>query len=87
MAEWILEFLPQAKKDLAQCDREVRRRIIDKLEWLVKNFDVISPSVLAGEFKDFQKLRVGDWRIIYKTVWEKRKIFVCYIDKRDKIYK
>ena len=87
MGRWSLEFQPEAEKDLAKLDWQVRRQIIDKLDWLLKNFDVIIPSTLADEFREFCKLRVGDWRIIYKVNWNNRVILVCYIDRRDKAYK
>ncbi len=67
MAFWALEFLPEAEKDLAKIDRSVRRRVIQKLEWFTGHFDDISPINLTGEYQDFYKLRVGDWRMFYKT--------------------
>ncbi len=87
MKRWSLEFQPEAEKDLASLDWQVRRRIIDKLDWLLKNFDAVVPSILANEFREFYKLRVGDWRIIYKVNWNNYIILVCYIDRRDKVYK
>ena len=87
MKYWSLEFQPTAERDLAKLDWQIRRRIIDKLDWLLKNFDTVVPSILANEFREFYKLRVGDWRIIYKVNWNNCTILVCYIDRRDKIYK
>ncbi len=87
MAGWSLEFLSGAEKDLAKIDREARRRIIDKLDWLLANFENILPFILTGEFREFYKLRIGDWRIMYKVNWHRRVITVCYIDWRDKVYK
>jgi len=87
MERWSLEFSRDAEQDLAKLDSQTRRRIIDKLDWFLENFDGIFPLVLTGEFKNFYKLRAGDWRIIYKISWQNRIIIVCYIDKRDKIYK
>lgn len=84
---WTLEFFEKAEKDLAKLDGKVRKRIIEKLDWLSKNFDSILPSVLHAEFREFYKLRVGEWRIIYKTDWMKKIITIHYVDKRDKIYK
>jgi mRNA interferase RelE/StbE len=74
MKRWSVEFRSEAAKDLSELDRPVRRRIIKKLDWLAKNFDAILPLVLTGEFKRFYKLRVGDWRIIYKIAWQSRLI-------------
>ncbi len=87
MKRWSLEFQLEAEKDLAKLDWQIRRRIINKLDWLLKNFDAVIPSILTNEFREFYKLRVGDWRIIYKVDWNNCVILVCYIDRRDKIYK
>lgn len=87
MKRWMIEFHPEAKKNLIKLDRPTRRRIIAKLEWLLEHFEEISPEVLTAEFKNFYKLRTGDWRIVYKINWSNQIIIVCYINKRDKIYK
>ncbi len=87
MKYWSLEFLPQAEDDLSKLGRETRRRIIDKLDWLSENFTVIFPLPLSGNFKDFYKLRAGDWRVIYKIDWRNELIIVYFIGRRDEIYK
>ncbi|MBI2278662.1 MAG: type II toxin-antitoxin system RelE/ParE family toxin [Candidatus Brennerbacteria bacterium] len=87
MGRWSLGFTRSAEEDLAQLDRPVRRRIIDKLEWLSAHFDGIIPSALHAEFREFYKLRVGDWRVVYKIEWRKYSIMICYIDRRDRVYK
>lgn len=65
----------------------MRRRVIDKIEWLALNFDAFVPLALEGEFRDFYKLRAGDWRVVYRIDHKKRRIIVNYIDRRDKVYK
>lgn len=87
MKGWFIEFLPEAEKDLAKLDREIRRRIIDKLNWLLENFENIFPEVLIGEFREFYKLRIGDWRVMYKINWLSKTIVIYYIDRRDRVYK
>jgi mRNA interferase RelE/StbE len=87
MGAWLVEFLPQAESDLARIDRVAKKRIIGKLGWLAKNFDEIIPLGLGGEFKEFYKLRIGDWRLIYQVDWKGSGIVVCYIDRRDTVYK
>ncbi len=85
--DWTLEFNLDAERDLAKLSGEIRRRIIEKLDWLVNNFQNTTPIALTGEFGNFYKLRTGKWRIIYKINWENNKIIIHYIDARDKIYK
>ena len=87
MARWTLEFSTDAEKDLAQLDRSLRRRIIDKLDWFLEHFEEIFPLPLTGEFKDFYKLRIGDRRIKYRIDWQRYLISVEYIEHRSRAYK
>ena len=87
MARWQLGFSGNAERDLAALDRSLRRRIIDKLEWLAANFDYITPLPLSESWRGFFKLRIGDWRVVYEIKHAQYLISVCYIDRRDKIYK
>lgn len=87
MSQWSLEFSKQAEEDIAALDFSIRTRILEKLEWLVKNFDSLIPVPLGGEWSDFFKLRVGDWCVVYQIYWASHRIIVDYIDRRDKIYK
>lgn len=82
-----LEFSKDAKKDFVRIDRTVRRQISEKLDWFLENFDSLLPIPLTGEFREFFKLRAGDWRIFYKLDWENRKIIIEYIRHRRKAYK
>ncbi|MDP3762727.1 MAG: type II toxin-antitoxin system RelE/ParE family toxin [bacterium] len=87
MPRWRVEFRGKAEDDLVKLERPLRRRIIDRLEWLAENFEEITPLPLGGEWKGFFKFRAGDWRIIYTIESEEKIIAVRYIDNRDKIYK
>ena len=87
MPRWKLEFEPRADADLAELDKPVCVRVIEKLDWLLENFDLIFHSNLHHQWNDFYKLRVGDFRVIYRINWQKSILIVCYIDRRDKVYK
>lgn len=82
-----LEFSKDAVADFANLDRTVRRQISEKLAWFLENFNSIFPLPLTGEFREFFKLRAGDWRIFYKINWEDQKVVVEYIRHRSKAYK
>ena len=87
MQKWNIYFTEQAEKDIAGLDKSVRKRILEKLEWFSWNFSGIFPTVLTADFRDYFKLRVGDWRIFYKVNWSKNIITIYYIDHRSKAYK
>ncbi|MBI2631037.1 type II toxin-antitoxin system RelE/ParE family toxin [Candidatus Nomurabacteria bacterium] len=87
MPNWSVEFTSEAEKDLAGLDRGIRLRIIEKLEWLEKNFDATLPSILTADFRDYFKLRVGDWRVFYQVDWGRNLIIIRYIGHRSKSYK
>jgi len=87
MPDWKIEFEPKAVDDLKSLDKPVRKRILQRLEWLGINFSQVTPLPLSGEWKGFFKLRVGDWRVVYKIDDDKKILIIAYIDSRDKIYK
>ena len=87
MLKWNLVFTPEVKDDFKRLDRSLQKRINERLNWLQNNFDEIIPSALGGEWRGFFKLRIGDWRVIYKVEWNKNLIIIYIINRRDKIYK
>ena len=84
---WSAVFDAYAERDLKRLGFESRRRIIEKIEWLGSNFDSLFPSILGNEFREFYKLRVGDWRVIYTADWNNKILIIRYINRRDKVYK
>ena len=87
MKRWTLVFTHQAERDLARLDGSIRRRVIKKLDEFIDHFEVSPRNPLTGDLGEFFKLRIGDWRIVYKISWDNGVITICYIDHRDKIYK
>ena len=87
MSEWSVEFTAEADKDLSFLDKPVQKRLIEKVDWLEKNFNNILPTVLTADFRDYFKLRVGDWRVFYQVDWYRNIITIKYIDHRSKAYK
>ena len=84
---WSVEFTKEAEKDVSILDKVIRKRILEKIEWLSKNFDFVFPSVLTADFSDYFKLRIGDWRVFYQVDWQRNIITIRYIDHRSRAYK
>ena len=87
MERWQFLITPQAEEDLAQMDRPVQKRVVERLSWFVEHFEQVSPLPLSGKWKGFFKLRAGDWRIIYEAEPESQRIIVHGIGHRNEIYK
>ena len=87
MQKWSVEFRPRARDDFVGLDRQTRKQVAEKVNWLAENFDEILPIPLSGEFAGFYKLRIGDWRAMYKADWNATTLVIYYIDHRSRIYK
>jgi mRNA interferase RelE/StbE len=87
MTLWRWELKEEAEADLASLDGSIRQKIINRLDWLVENFEAFFPTSLKGDFREFYKLRAGDWRIMYKIDWQKAIVVVYYINHRSKVYR
>ena len=87
MSDWSVEFTTEADKDLSLLDGSIRKRILEKIDWLGNNFGDILPTVLTADLRDYFKLRVGDWRIFYQVDWYRNIISIKYVDHRSKAYK
>lgn len=87
MFNWSVQFEKQAQKDISILDKPDRFRVVQKIEWLGKNFDDILPSTLSANFREYFKLRVGDWRVFYQVDWKEKIIYIKYLDHRSKAYK
>jgi mRNA interferase RelE/StbE len=82
-----VEFRPEAIADLERLDRVIAQRILDKIKWLIENFDTISPQALTGDMKGLFKLRVGDYRVIYSINQSEKLITIHLIGHRRQIYR
>ena len=82
-----VEWEKEALDDLQKIDRPIAKRILTKISWLSKYFDNIIPEPLSGDMSGEFKLRVGDWRVVYKLDHEDQSIKIYRIELRDKVYK
>ena len=87
MIGWRFEVSSNAENDLERVGEAVRTRILGKIKWFRDNFEQVQHFPLSGKWKEFFKLRVGDWRIVYEIEYKRRLVTIHSIDRRDKIYK
>lgn len=80
------EFGSEAKRFLKKTDKEIARRIIERIERLkIEPFPSDIKRVVGKKDKIF-RVRVGDYRIQYSVFYEKNIIFISDIDKRERAY-
>ncbi len=84
---WTISIRPKAEKDLLRLDSKIARHILDKLSWMEKNFNSVTPQRLQGPLSDYYKIRVGDYRIIYDFEIKKLIIRIYRIEHRSKVYR
>lgn len=48
-----MRVLDAATRDLAQLDKPVGRRIVERIRWLGENLNVIRPEALTGDLMGF----------------------------------
>ena len=83
-----LKFLNSAKKEFSKLDKNIQKLIKEKLLILSNNPDELKNNIkpLKGEYKGKFRLRVNDYRIIYKIEDDKIMIVVIRIAHKKEVY-
>ena len=81
-----IEFSGAAAKFLKKADKQLAKRIIDKIEELAEDpFPQDVKRVINQKEKIF-RIRVGDNRIQYSVLFDKQLLIISDIDKRESAY-
>jgi mRNA interferase RelE/StbE len=83
---WSVKFTKKAADSLLDLDSDVQKRIRDKISWLKDNFSSVNPESLSGELSHLNKLRVGDWRVLYKVDHDAQILWIVRVGHRSDIY-
>lgn len=84
-----VEFSKSAKKQIKKLDKATSAIII---AWIRKNIDGCSNpraygKALTGEYKDYWRYRVGDYRIISRISDKKITVLIFSVGHRREVYK
>jgi mRNA interferase RelE/StbE len=80
-----IEYGEDARKNIKKFPKNIQERIIRAIEQRL----TIAPETgkpLVKEWKEHRRIRVGDFRIIYKIFEEKVVVFIVDIDHRKEVY-
>ena len=82
-----LDLTAVADEDLSRLDRAIAQRITARLIWLADNAASVRHTALTGRWRDFYRLRIGDYRALYDINQAERQITVHMIGHRSEIYR
>jgi mRNA interferase RelE/StbE len=84
-----IEFLQEAKKDLKKIDSVMQKVIKEKIITLAENPEKLKNNIkaLKGEFNNKFRLRIRDYRIVFRIENETVTILIIAIGHRKDIYK
>lgn len=83
-----IEFLPAAKKELANLDFVIQKQLKEKIILLASDPAQLKNNIkpLKGEYTGKFRLRVRDYRVIFQIIEEKILITIVRIGHRKEIY-
>ena len=81
------EYSNQALKFLKQADKILAKRILAKVELLLKEPVSHDTKMIEGYKEKLYRARVGDYRILYEVDYGNKKIGIVKIDHRSKVYR
>ena len=81
-------FDRKAVKELEKIDTIWQQRIKEKIELLAENPATLKPNItkLKGRYNKLARLRVGNYRIIFKVVDKELVILIIRIAHRKEVY-
>jgi len=81
-----IDYDKQPQDFLKKLDKHIIKRIMDKIDdLLIDNSVPHSAKAIIGEHGLF-RIRVGDFRALYRINYNENRIIIVKIDKRSKVY-
>ena len=81
-----IEYSNQAVKFLKKADKNLARRILEKIEELKSQPILHDSKSIEGYKEKLFRVRIGDYRAIYEVDYTNNKIGIVRIDKRESVY-
>ena len=86
MAEYAVVFARSARKELQNLDPQVARRIIKQIEALVTDPRPSGVVKLEGA-TDLWRIRIGQWRVVYRISDRDRLVDIIAVRHRSDAYR
>ncbi|MDO8753700.1 MAG: type II toxin-antitoxin system RelE/ParE family toxin [Anaerolineales bacterium] len=82
-----ISYSKEAEKSLLRMPRNTAKLIREKMEVIAANPYADHPNAKKLQGKEGYRLRIGDWRVVYKIKNEQLIIVVMKIASRGEVYK
>ncbi len=82
-----ISYTKEAEKSLLRMPRNTAKLIREKLDVIAANPFANHANAKKLQGREGYRLRVGDWRVIYKVVNEQLVIIVLKVASRGEVYK
>ena len=95
MSRYKLSLHPSAKKEISKLDPKTRVYIVKSLENFIESYSIeyerelmrsSKIKKLKGEWKEFYRLRLRDYRVIYEKRSEELIIHIVRVAHRREVY-
>ena len=86
-AKYTVTILPSALRNIQSLPQNVCQRIRDKIDSLAENPRPHGGKSLQGSQKCHLRLRVGDYRIIYRVEADRLLVLVVAVGHRREVYR
>ena len=85
---WQVEYMPVARKAITRLDNRLATRIVAKFEGDVAARDPRTlGEALSGELTGLRRVRVGDYRVIFRVEAERVTVLVIKVAHRREVYR
>lgn len=83
-----IEFIKEAREEINKIDPIWKKRIISKLKILAENPENLKNNIkqLKGKLSNYNRLRIGNYRIIFSYENDKMVILIVRVGHRKEIY-
>lgn len=83
--KFTVSYDKQPKKFLKKSDKHIAKRLIDKIDTLGDNPVPSDAKAIVGKHGVF-RIRIGDYRVLYRINYSENKIIIVKLDKRPRVY-
>ncbi len=85
--QYSLEYADTATNDLSRLDDTIAQRVRDAVSRLVETADNARHIALTGRYRGQFRLRVGNYRVLYRLDRNRRLITIVSVDHRSEAYR